>query len=35
MEFGVFIQGYTPIYRRGNDPLEAEHRALTDDLELV
>lgn len=35
MEFGVFIQGYNPIFRRGRDPVEAEHRALMNELELV
>ena len=35
MEFGVFIQGYNPIFRRGDDPVEAEHRALMNELELV
>jgi alkanesulfonate monooxygenase SsuD/methylene tetrahydromethanopterin reductase-like flavin-dependent oxidoreductase (luciferase family) len=34
MEFGIFIQGYTPQYRRAVDP-DAEHHALTNDLELV
>ncbi len=35
MEFGVFIQGYNPIFRRGDDPVESEHRALMSELELV
>ncbi len=35
MEFGVFIQGYNPIFRWGDDPVEAEHRALMNDIELV
>jgi alkanesulfonate monooxygenase SsuD/methylene tetrahydromethanopterin reductase-like flavin-dependent oxidoreductase (luciferase family) len=34
MEFGVFIQGYTPQFRRDVDP-DAEHHALLNDLELV
>ncbi len=34
MEFGVFIQGYTPSYRREVDP-DAEHHSLMHDLELV
>jgi alkanesulfonate monooxygenase SsuD/methylene tetrahydromethanopterin reductase-like flavin-dependent oxidoreductase (luciferase family) len=34
MEFGVFIQGYTPNYRREVDP-DAEHHSLMHDLELV
>ena len=35
MEFGIFIQGYNPIFRRGDDPVEAEHRALMNELALV
>src|SRR3954451_12524177 len=35
MEFGVFIQGYNPNFRWGDDPAAAEHRALMNDLELV
>lgn len=35
MEFGIFLQGYNPIFRRGDDPVEAEHRALMNDLALV
>lgn len=35
MEFGIFIQGYNPAFRRGDDPTEAEHRAFMDELELV
>jgi alkanesulfonate monooxygenase SsuD/methylene tetrahydromethanopterin reductase-like flavin-dependent oxidoreductase (luciferase family) len=35
MEFGIFIQGYNPASRRGDDPVEAEHRALMDELEAV
>ena len=35
MEFGVFIQSYDPAFRRGNDPDEAEHDALMNDLRLV
>ncbi|MXW57339.1 MAG: LLM class flavin-dependent oxidoreductase [Acidimicrobiia bacterium] len=34
MEFGVFIQGYVPEFRREGDP-EAEHKALMEELELV
>src|SRR3954453_21844149 len=34
MEFGIFVQGYTPQFRRENDP-EAEHHALMNVLELV
>src|ERR1019366_4646862 len=34
MEFGLFIQGYVPNFRRESDP-EAEHHALMDELEVV
>ncbi len=34
MEFGIFIQAYTPQFRRDVDP-DAEHHALMNDLELV
>ncbi len=34
MEFGIFVQGYTPSYRREHDP-DAEHHALMNELELV
>ena len=34
MEFGLFIQGYTPNFRREEDP-DAEHHALMDELEVV
>jgi alkanesulfonate monooxygenase SsuD/methylene tetrahydromethanopterin reductase-like flavin-dependent oxidoreductase (luciferase family) len=34
MEFGIFIQMYTPQFRRDVDP-DAEHHALVNDLELV
>ena len=34
MEFGIFVQGYTPQFRRDKDP-EAEHHALMNELELV
>jgi alkanesulfonate monooxygenase SsuD/methylene tetrahydromethanopterin reductase-like flavin-dependent oxidoreductase (luciferase family) len=34
MEFGIFVQGYTPKFRRDVDP-DAEHHALMNDLELV
>lgn len=35
MEFAIFIQGYNPKFRWGDDPVEAEHRALMNDLEAV
>ncbi len=35
MEFGVFIQGYNPKFRWGDDPRQAEHDALMNELELV
>ena len=35
MEFGIFIQGYDPAFRRGNDPVAAEHQALMNELEAV
>ena len=35
MEFGVFIQGYNPSFRWGDDPAEAEHRALLNDLTMA
>jgi alkanesulfonate monooxygenase SsuD/methylene tetrahydromethanopterin reductase-like flavin-dependent oxidoreductase (luciferase family) len=34
MEFGIFIQGYTPRHRRAVDP-DAEHHALMNELELA
>ncbi|HET6812258.1 MAG TPA: LLM class flavin-dependent oxidoreductase [Acidimicrobiales bacterium] len=34
MEFGVFIQMFTPQFRRDKDP-DAEHHALLHDLEVV
>ena len=34
MEFGIFIQGYVPAFRRENDP-DAEHHAFMDEIELV
>ncbi len=34
MEFGLFIQGYTPKFRRDVDP-DAEHHAFMDELEVV
>jgi alkanesulfonate monooxygenase SsuD/methylene tetrahydromethanopterin reductase-like flavin-dependent oxidoreductase (luciferase family) len=34
MEFGVFVQGYCPGFRRAVDP-DAEHHALMDDLAVV
>ena len=34
MEFGIFVQGYTPQFRRDEDP-DAEHHALMNELELV
>ena len=35
MEFGIFIQGYNPSFRRGSDPVEAEHKAFMQELEAV
>jgi alkanesulfonate monooxygenase SsuD/methylene tetrahydromethanopterin reductase-like flavin-dependent oxidoreductase (luciferase family) len=35
VEFGIFIQGYNPAFRRGDDPVEAEHRAFMDELAAV
>jgi alkanesulfonate monooxygenase SsuD/methylene tetrahydromethanopterin reductase-like flavin-dependent oxidoreductase (luciferase family) len=35
MEFGIFIQGYDPEFRRGKDPVKAEHEALMNELEAV
>jgi len=34
LEFGLFIQGYTPQFRREVNP-DAEHQAFMDELELV
>src|SRR6187397_611456 len=34
MEFGIFVQGYTPGFRQDVDP-DAEHHALMNELELV
>src|SRR2546423_6291347 len=34
MEFGIFVQGYTPQFRRDKDP-DAEHHALMNEIELV
>ena len=34
MEFGIFIQGYTPQFRRDVDP-DAEHNAFMSELEIV
>src|SRR3954465_14119388 len=34
MEFGIFVQGYTPGFRQEADA-EAEHHALMNELELV
>jgi alkanesulfonate monooxygenase SsuD/methylene tetrahydromethanopterin reductase-like flavin-dependent oxidoreductase (luciferase family) len=34
MEFGLFIQGYTPKFRRDVDP-DAEHHAFMDEIEIV
>ena len=34
MEFGIFIQGYTPKFRRDVDP-DAEHNAFMSELEIV
>ena len=35
MEFGLFIQGYNPAFRRGDDLAEAEHRAFMDEIAAV
>jgi alkanesulfonate monooxygenase SsuD/methylene tetrahydromethanopterin reductase-like flavin-dependent oxidoreductase (luciferase family) len=35
MEFGIFIQGYNPEFRRGGDPVEAEHRAFMNEIAAV
>ncbi len=34
MEFGIFIQNYTPKMRREHDP-DAEHTVIMEDLELI
>ena len=34
MEFGLFIQGYNPAFRREDDP-DAEHKAFMDELAAV
>jgi alkanesulfonate monooxygenase SsuD/methylene tetrahydromethanopterin reductase-like flavin-dependent oxidoreductase (luciferase family) len=34
VEFGLFIQGYNPEFRRGNDP-NAEHRVFLDEIAAV
>jgi alkanesulfonate monooxygenase SsuD/methylene tetrahydromethanopterin reductase-like flavin-dependent oxidoreductase (luciferase family) len=34
VEFGIFVQGYTPKFRRENDP-DAEHHAFMNELEIV
>ena len=34
MEFGIFIQGYNPGFRREGDPL-AEHKVFMDELAAV
>src|SRR5580693_5882491 len=34
MEFGLFIQGYTPKFRRDVDP-DAEHHAFMDEIKVV
>ena len=34
MEFGLFIQGYTPKFRREVDP-DAEHHAFMNEIEVV
>jgi alkanesulfonate monooxygenase SsuD/methylene tetrahydromethanopterin reductase-like flavin-dependent oxidoreductase (luciferase family) len=34
MEFGIFVQGYVPSFRREGDP-DAEHHAIWHDLEVV
>src|SRR4029079_8987854 len=35
MEFGLFIQGYNPAFRRGDDLAEAEHRSFMDEIAAV
>jgi alkanesulfonate monooxygenase SsuD/methylene tetrahydromethanopterin reductase-like flavin-dependent oxidoreductase (luciferase family) len=35
MEFGIFIQGYNPAFRRGDDLAEAEHRAFMNEIAAV
>ena len=35
MEFGLFIQGYNPAFRRGDDLAEAEHRAFMNEIAAV
>ena len=35
MEFGIFIQGYNPSFRRGDDLAEAEHRVFMSELAAV
>jgi alkanesulfonate monooxygenase SsuD/methylene tetrahydromethanopterin reductase-like flavin-dependent oxidoreductase (luciferase family) len=35
VEFGIFIQGYNPAFRRGDDPVEAEHKVFMDELAAV
>jgi alkanesulfonate monooxygenase SsuD/methylene tetrahydromethanopterin reductase-like flavin-dependent oxidoreductase (luciferase family) len=35
MEFGLFMQGYNPGFRRGDDPVAAEHQAFMDEIAAV
>jgi alkanesulfonate monooxygenase SsuD/methylene tetrahydromethanopterin reductase-like flavin-dependent oxidoreductase (luciferase family) len=35
LEFGLLIQGYDPAFRRGDDAVEAEHKAFMDELAAV
>jgi alkanesulfonate monooxygenase SsuD/methylene tetrahydromethanopterin reductase-like flavin-dependent oxidoreductase (luciferase family) len=35
MEFGLFIQAYNPEFRRGGDPVEAEHRVFMNEIAAV
>ena len=35
MEFGVFIQGYNPAFRRGDDPVAAEHKVFMEEIEAT
>ena len=34
MEFGIFVQGYVPQFRRDQDP-DAEHHVLLDDVRVI
>src|SRR5947209_8038936 len=35
VEFGLFSQGYDPAFRRGKDPVKAEHQVFMNELEAV